>query len=95
MSKSRGEERDGALIDAAIDAVRRALAEDGGTVVVAAPAGRAVGEVVDGVFGRATVVVYGGDAYFLRTRLSSSSSSQHRTGWYRVPLPGLNIHRRR
>ena len=49
--------------------------------------------VVDGRGGRATVVVYGGDAYFLRSRLTSSPH-EHRTGWFRVALPNVNLRRR-
>ncbi len=82
----------GAFIDVVMDVVRRALADGGGTVV-AAPAARSIGEVVDGRGGRATVVVYGGDAYFLRSRLTSSPH-EHRTGWFRVALPNVNLRRR-
>jgi hypothetical protein len=80
------------LFAAALDVVRRALDEDGGTALAVAPAARASFEVVDADHGRATVVVAHGEVYFLRTR--HASSALHRTGWFKMPLPSQHVGRR-
>jgi hypothetical protein len=79
--------------EAALGVVRRALDENTGTQLATPPAAPPSFEVLHPNSGtRAVACVIDNEVCFLRAALpSSSSSSERRTGWFRVSLPTLHV----